>query len=264
MPAAIGDPRGPRLPVRSRIAADVPRRRARRAPAGHACAGSPSPPRRCTAATRGSMPARARATPSAGPPRCTSRSSWPDRFPRPGPRRAARRRTTRPSTTAAAAFTLAACRLAYCGGFDLEDPEVLAEAAAAAGHGPRGVPARGRRRRPRRPARGGRAAPARGRRRPPARGAGGPHADLRRGPAGRGVGLAAPPRPGPAPRNRAATLLATVRLRCRNSMRLNAGPSSDSRSPSSPSPGSALRSPPSPSPTGASAPRCGCSGTGAT
>jgi 2-hydroxychromene-2-carboxylate isomerase len=32
-----------------------------------------------------------------------------------------------------AAFVLAACRLAWCGGFDLEDREVLAEAAAAAG-----------------------------------------------------------------------------------------------------------------------------------
>jgi 2-hydroxychromene-2-carboxylate isomerase len=30
-------------------------------------------------------------------------------------------------------FALAAARLAFCGGFDLEDPEVLAEAAAAAG-----------------------------------------------------------------------------------------------------------------------------------
>ena len=30
-------------------------------------------------------------------------------------------------------FALAAARLAYCGGFDLNDPEVLAEAAAAAG-----------------------------------------------------------------------------------------------------------------------------------
>jgi 2-hydroxychromene-2-carboxylate isomerase len=30
-------------------------------------------------------------------------------------------------------FTLAASRLAFCGGFDLEDPEILAEAAAAAG-----------------------------------------------------------------------------------------------------------------------------------
>lgn len=33
----------------------------------------------------------------------------------------------------AAAFVLAAGRLAFCGGFDLDDPEILAEAAAAAG-----------------------------------------------------------------------------------------------------------------------------------
>lgn len=32
-----------------------------------------------------------------------------------------------------AAFVLAASRLAYCGGFDIDDPEILAEAAAAAG-----------------------------------------------------------------------------------------------------------------------------------
>ena len=32
-----------------------------------------------------------------------------------------------------AAFALAAGRLAFCGGFDLDDPDVLAEAAAAAG-----------------------------------------------------------------------------------------------------------------------------------
>ncbi|HEV7883864.1 MAG TPA: DsbA family protein [Solirubrobacteraceae bacterium] len=31
------------------------------------------------------------------------------------------------------AFVLAASRLAFCGGFDLDDPEILAEAAAAAG-----------------------------------------------------------------------------------------------------------------------------------
>ena len=35
----------------------------------------------------------------------------------------------------ASAFVLAAGRLAFCGGYDLEDPEVLAEAAAAAGVG---------------------------------------------------------------------------------------------------------------------------------
>jgi 2-hydroxychromene-2-carboxylate isomerase len=35
----------------------------------------------------------------------------------------------------AAPFVMAASRLAFCGGFDLDDPEVLAEAAAAAGLG---------------------------------------------------------------------------------------------------------------------------------
>ena len=34
-----------------------------------------------------------------------------------------------------AAFVLAASRLAFCGGFDIDDPEILAEAAAAAGMG---------------------------------------------------------------------------------------------------------------------------------
>ena len=41
----------------------------------------------------------------------------------------------RPSAAAARAFVLAAGRLAFCGGFDLDDPEILAEAAAAAGLG---------------------------------------------------------------------------------------------------------------------------------
>lgn len=35
------------------------------------------------------------------------------------------------------AFALAASRLAFCGGYDLEDPEILGEAAAAAGIAPR-------------------------------------------------------------------------------------------------------------------------------
>lgn len=35
----------------------------------------------------------------------------------------------------AGAFVLAASRLAFCGGFDLDEPEILAEAAAAAGMG---------------------------------------------------------------------------------------------------------------------------------
>jgi 2-hydroxychromene-2-carboxylate isomerase len=59
---------------------------------------------------------------------------WPDRFPDPG-RAALRAAAFAAEHGRGAAFTLAACRLAYCGGFDLEDPEVLAEAAAAAGLG---------------------------------------------------------------------------------------------------------------------------------
>ena len=59
---------------------------------------------------------------------------WPDRFPDPG-RVALRAAAYAAEHDRGAAFTLAACRLAYCGGFDLEDPEVLAEAAAAAGLG---------------------------------------------------------------------------------------------------------------------------------
>ncbi len=57
---------------------------------------------------------------------------WPDRFPAgvPGALRAALRAG---EVGAGARFGLAAARLAFCGGFDLEDPEVLAEAAAAAG-----------------------------------------------------------------------------------------------------------------------------------
>ncbi len=57
---------------------------------------------------------------------------WPERFP------AARPRALRAASHAAALgagdrFVLAASRLAFCGGFDLEDTDVLAEAAAAAG-----------------------------------------------------------------------------------------------------------------------------------
>jgi len=59
---------------------------------------------------------------------------WPDRFPDPG-RAALRAASYAAEHGRGALFTLAACRLAYCGGFDLEDPEVLAEAAAAAGLG---------------------------------------------------------------------------------------------------------------------------------
>ena len=59
---------------------------------------------------------------------------WPDRFPDEVP--AAMRVASLASERGrGAAFTLAAGRLAYCGGFDLDDPEILAEAAAAAGLG---------------------------------------------------------------------------------------------------------------------------------
>ena len=57
---------------------------------------------------------------------------WPERFPEHVP--AAMRVAAFASERGrGAAYALAAGRLAYCGGFDLEDPEVIAEAAAAAG-----------------------------------------------------------------------------------------------------------------------------------
>ena len=57
---------------------------------------------------------------------------WPERFPSDTPR--ARRAAARASELGVGGvFALAAARLAFCGGFDLEDPETLAEAAAAAG-----------------------------------------------------------------------------------------------------------------------------------
>jgi 2-hydroxychromene-2-carboxylate isomerase len=57
---------------------------------------------------------------------------WPDRFP--GEARCAQRACAFACEIGAGgAFALAATRLAFCGGFELEDPETLAEAAAAAG-----------------------------------------------------------------------------------------------------------------------------------
>jgi 2-hydroxychromene-2-carboxylate isomerase len=57
---------------------------------------------------------------------------WPDRYAlyEPGAMRAA---AYAARIGSGAQFALAATRLAFCGGFDLEDPEILAEAAAAAG-----------------------------------------------------------------------------------------------------------------------------------
>ena len=57
---------------------------------------------------------------------------WPDRFP--ADCWSAMAAATRAAECGSSArFALAATRLAFCGGFDLEDPEILAEAAAAAG-----------------------------------------------------------------------------------------------------------------------------------
>jgi 2-hydroxychromene-2-carboxylate isomerase len=55
---------------------------------------------------------------------------WPDRFPDPVPQ-AQRAAAYAVAIGAGAQFALAASRLAFCGGFDLSDPEILAEAAAA-------------------------------------------------------------------------------------------------------------------------------------
>jgi 2-hydroxychromene-2-carboxylate isomerase len=57
---------------------------------------------------------------------------WPDGFPGDTPT-ALRAAAYAAQIGAGARFALAASRLAFCGGFDLEDPEILAEAAAAAG-----------------------------------------------------------------------------------------------------------------------------------
>ncbi len=59
---------------------------------------------------------------------------WPDSFPAETPA-ALRAAAHAGELGAGSRFALAASRLAFCGGFDLEDPEILAEAAAAAGIG---------------------------------------------------------------------------------------------------------------------------------
>jgi 2-hydroxychromene-2-carboxylate isomerase len=59
---------------------------------------------------------------------------WPETYPQPRPA-AMRAAAYAAEVGRGAAFALAATRLAFCGGFDLDDPEVLAEAAAAAGVG---------------------------------------------------------------------------------------------------------------------------------
>lgn len=59
---------------------------------------------------------------------------WPERYPAAG-RAAMRVASLAAREGRAAPFVLAASRLAFCGGFDLDDPETLAEAAAAASLG---------------------------------------------------------------------------------------------------------------------------------
>ena len=56
---------------------------------------------------------------------------WPEGYPHTG-RAAMRVASLAAEREQASAFVLAASRLAFCGGFDLDDPEILAEAAAAA------------------------------------------------------------------------------------------------------------------------------------
>ena len=57
---------------------------------------------------------------------------WPERFPTRVPT-AMRVATYANEQGCGPGFAIAAGRLAFCGGFDLEDPDILAEAAAAAG-----------------------------------------------------------------------------------------------------------------------------------
>ena len=56
---------------------------------------------------------------------------WPDSFPA-NARQALRAAAYAADNSAGSSFALAAMRLAFCGGFDLEDPEILAVAASAA------------------------------------------------------------------------------------------------------------------------------------
>jgi 2-hydroxychromene-2-carboxylate isomerase len=57
---------------------------------------------------------------------------WPDRFPA-NTRHALRVASYAEENGAGSSFALAALRMAFCGGFDLEDPEIIGVAAAAAG-----------------------------------------------------------------------------------------------------------------------------------
>ena len=98
--------------------------------------------------------ARGRARAAERAPRAAAAAGLARALPAPVPAPCASPRS-RPSTAAARAFVLAAGRLAFCGGFDLDDPEILAEAAAAAGIGSSDCLHAARRRGARRRDRGG-------------------------------------------------------------------------------------------------------------
>ena len=138
-----------RVLLRPRVSVHVPRGRARRARVRRTSPGRRRRRRRCSGAASPTIRARAERVRDAAEERAAALRLplvWPERFPTAGARRDARRRPTRPSRAAARAFVLAAARLAFCGGFDLDDPEILAEAAAAAGLAARRLPARRARR----------------------------------------------------------------------------------------------------------------------
>ena len=87
--------------------------------------------RRCLADDAESVE-RVRARPSARAATLRLPLVWPEGFPKAVPA-AMRAAAFAAEQGRGGAFVLAAGRLAFCGGFDLDDPEILAEAAAAAG-----------------------------------------------------------------------------------------------------------------------------------
>ena len=93
------------------------------------------------ASDRGALADDAQSPPSGAPRELRLPLVWPERFPADVPA-AMRAASYAAEHGRGAAFVLAAGRLAFCGGFDLDDPEILAEAAAAAGHRHRRLPAR--------------------------------------------------------------------------------------------------------------------------
>ena len=121
--------------LRSRLPVHVPRGRARRARVRRGGLDASLRRARCAAAALADDDVAAAAVRRAAEERAAALRLplvWPERFPAEVP--AAMRVAARAQEAGrGAAFVLAATRLAFCGGFDLDDPEILAEAAAAAG-----------------------------------------------------------------------------------------------------------------------------------